>query len=321
MRSSSQWVRERGLYALAVWCIWQLRSIEPDEATLEKLGFGSAEAMRIQLENWDVPPWVTQGKPAAEKPEARKPAAPEQRARQGGGEAEELPPASGAIELFRSAIGRLKSDLWYVEHLEEALQDNRFVQTFYYPKEGGMHANVYLRKDLSPERWQELCAEQGQDPATTDTLYVPLDRTFVAEASPFPAQQLVRLIAVYLLCAARTWHDVEVLLERLHRSSREPDVDQIRRYLTGETPSRRRDDALRPIAWRLAKLVRGGEVKQGRDPRPLDPFDHAVARRIRDLKERGVSEEDVSSVIKEDYELAEDEIVRLEKLFPPRPPE
>jgi hypothetical protein len=79
----------------------------------------------------------------------------------------------------------------------------------------------------------------------------------VAGASPLSAMQLVRLITVYLLCAARTWHDVEVLLERLHSTSREPNVEHIKGHLASETRRRNRDDALLPITRRLAKLVTG----------------------------------------------------------------
>jgi hypothetical protein len=83
-----------------------------------------------------------------------------------------------------------------------------------------------------------------------------VNKRFVVGASPLPAMQLVRLIKVYLLCAARTWHDVEVLLGRLHPASREPNLEQIKKHLTGETPRRNRDDALLPITRRLAKRLR-----------------------------------------------------------------
>jgi hypothetical protein len=291
--------------------------IESEDEVARRADFGSAAAMHHQLRLWGLagllPPEDEEQVPTAKMPEARD----EPKARGGGGEAEELPAAAGAIELFQAAIGRLKSDLAYVTYLEEALQDRRFVQTLYYPKEAGMHPDVYRREMLSHERWEELCAEQGQDPLSTDTLYVPVDRRFLAGASPFPAMQLVRLITVYLLCVARTWHDVEVLLERLHPASREPDVEKIKRYLTGETPRRDRDDALLPITKHLARLVRGGVVPPGRNPGRLDSADHTVARHIRDLKEQGVPEEDIRRVLREEHKVPEDEISRLSKIFPP----
>jgi hypothetical protein len=242
------------------------------------------------------------------------------KARRGGGEAEELPPAADAIDLFQAAIDCLKDDLAYITHLEEELQDGRFLPTLYYPKEAEMHPDVYVRELVSPERWEELCAEQGEDPDSTDTLYVHMDRRFVGKASPWPDMHLVRLIGAYLLCA-RSWNEIELLLERLHRRSREPDIEKIKRHLTGETPRRDRDDALLPITRRLAKLVRGGEVKRGLDPGPLDSVDHTVARHIRHLREQGVPEEDIRSVMREEHKVPEDEISRLSTIFPPHHPE
>jgi hypothetical protein len=38
------------LKALAFWCFYALEDEEPDDSVLEKLGFGSVDAMRIQSE-------------------------------------------------------------------------------------------------------------------------------------------------------------------------------------------------------------------------------------------------------------------------------
>ena len=59
MGSVAKHDRERALKALSSWCILQLKGAEPKEEVLEELGFGSAEAMKKQLENWDIPGWVT----------------------------------------------------------------------------------------------------------------------------------------------------------------------------------------------------------------------------------------------------------------------
>ena len=298
-------------------CRLRALSGDSEDEIASEVGFGSAAAMHHQLRMWGLAGLL----PVEKEEQARKAkasqAGDERKARRGGGDAEELPPAADAIELFQAAIGRLKSDLAHITYLEEVLQDGRFAQTLYYPEEAEMHPDVYVRESVSPERWEELCAEQGEDPTATYTLHVHRNRRFVAEASPFPAMQLVRLIAAYLVCA-RSWREVELLLERLHPRSGEPDVEKIKRHLTGETPWRDRDDALLPITKRLAKLVRGGEVKRGLDPGRLDSVDHTVARHIRDLRQQGVPEQEIRRVLREEHEVPEDEISRLSKIFAPR---
>jgi len=85
----------------------------PEDKVAERVGFGSPEAMRIQLKNWELPDWVVgDGPPEDEKRKARTP-----------GEIEELPPAMMAQELFRGDLERLKRYLeklpllWeYLEH-------------------------------------------------------------------------------------------------------------------------------------------------------------------------------------------------------------
>jgi hypothetical protein len=176
--------RERALEALAVWCLLQLKGLEPDQDHLDKLGFGSVEAMRIQLGNWGLPDWVTDNERVAERPKAPKSPPPERKARQGGGEVEELPAA--ASDLFSGAIDRLKTDLYYTKHLNEVLQDGRFVTTFVFPKEAGYIPEIYHREEVSPERWEELCAEHDKDPASTKVLTAPVENRTVGPVECTP---------------------------------------------------------------------------------------------------------------------------------------
>ena len=91
--------RQRMLKALAFWCFYALEDEEPDDSVLEKLGFGSVEAMRIQLGNWEVPDWATEKTPTVKDAKALTHAPGEKKAR-GSGEITDLPPAANAMSIF-----------------------------------------------------------------------------------------------------------------------------------------------------------------------------------------------------------------------------
>jgi hypothetical protein len=97
MGSLSKQDRNRALDVLAVWCILQSRGLEPDQDNLEKLGFGSVEAIRTQLGIWGVPDWVTQESSAENG----------RKARSGTGQSQELPSPAGAIPFFKQALQML----------------------------------------------------------------------------------------------------------------------------------------------------------------------------------------------------------------------
>jgi len=291
-------------------CYLRGQRIQTEAEIAWKADFGSAEAMHHQLKAWGfmglVPPERDEQTPKAKVPAADN----ERKARQGGGEAEELPAAADAKDIFEVAIERLKTDLHYTNHLNEVLQDGRFEATFFHPKEEEMLPDVYLREEVSPERWEELCAEHGEDPVSTDALFVPVDRRYVGGASPWPSMHLVRLIAAYLVCA-RTWHDVDLLLERLHPKSREPNRAQLNKYLTG-------NDGLLPIIKRLASVVRGKTIKRSLNAEPMDLAEHTVGDFMRRRREQGIPEEEIMREAREELKVPEDEISRLEKIFSPR---
>ena len=75
-----------------------------EEEIAHKLKFGSAEAMHIQLKNWDLPDWLAASGPANAEPSAAKPG---RRARNARGEAVELPPAHEARMSFHEALKKL----------------------------------------------------------------------------------------------------------------------------------------------------------------------------------------------------------------------
>jgi hypothetical protein len=274
-----------------------------------RAGFGTPEAMYVQLKNWGLSGLLPGGAETTE-------ASSERKARQGGGEAEDLPAVASALDQLRLAVDTLISDLGYVEDHREVLQDGRFVAS------GDAPPDVYVR-DLaaSPEQWAAICAEHGRDPAITRTFTVRTGRTMARGASPFPNHRVVRLIAAALL-VAETEQDVEALLGQLHPRPEKADRARLRRYLTGEAYSQKkgrhhRDDALVPIAKRLASLVRGAEPKRGLKPGRLSPLEHAAALELRDAMERGVPEEEITARVEEAYGLDEAEISRLRRIFPP----
>lgn len=228
-----------------------------------------------------------------------------------GGEVEELPAAANASTLFEYAIDRLKADLNYATHLRETLQDGRFEAEYVYPKEeGGRFPKIYIREQVSPERWEELCTEQGKDPASTDTLYVSEEDRLLGGTSPWPAMPLVRLVTAYLLYA-RSSHEVEMLVERLHPKSREPNVEQINKYLTG------RADGLLPITKKLATVIRGKTIKRGQNAVGDGLSKHRAGDFMRRARQQGIAEEEIMRVMHEDFQLSESEITRLEGLFSP----
>jgi hypothetical protein len=285
------------------------RRLSEDEIA-EKAGFGSAYAMHQQLKVWGLTglllPEKDEEAPMLKVREADR----ERKARQGGGEAEDLPPAADASDLFRIAIERLKTDLHYTNHLNEVLRDGRFEATFNIQEEL-MLASEYVRDEVSPEIWEELCAEHGKDPASTDLLTVTRETRHVGGVYPWPTMHLVRLIAAYLI-SARSWRDVEVLLERLHPKSRKPNREQINKYLTG-------NEGLLPTMKKLAQVVRGKTVKRGLNVEGEDLFHHVAGDFIRRAREQGMSEEEITRVLREEYKLPEDEISRLQNIFSPRP--
>jgi hypothetical protein len=298
-------------------CVLRSEGDRSEGDIAKKAGFGSVEAMHRQLEIWGLaglllPKEEEEAPPRPRAPEAQR----KRKARRGGGESEELPLLADATDLFRWALHTLEDDLAYTRHHREELQDERFVATVFYPNEEELYPDVYRRELVSPERWKEICEKHGKDPESTEVIYVYVDRLWLRGASPFPTQPVVRLIAAYLLCAS-TWPQVEHLLEKLRPKPSEANRDQVKRLLTGDTKRRRRDDALLPIAKRIARLVRGGIVKRGLNVGRLTPFEHSAAAFWRDERARGVSDEEIRRVLIEDYGVDEDEISRLSEIFPP----
>jgi hypothetical protein len=275
--------------------------------------------MHHQLQLWGLAGLL----PLEDEEQARKGGAPHkggERKGRGGGkggreDAERLPDAVGAKDMFEYAIARLKSDLHYIQHLEEVLKGPIFEARHVYSKETDPHPLVYRRNqvpdELSAERWEALCAEQGKDPACTDTLYVSRDGSrYLAGTSPWPTMPLVRLIAAYCICAKNTV-EIEELLVRLHPNSREPDKDEVYKYIDGT-------EGVLPRIKKLAQVVRGKPITRGLNAVGEDLVHHTAGDFIRGASERGIPDEEITRTLREDYELPEEEIARLKSVFAPR---
>jgi hypothetical protein len=261
MGSLSKQDRERALQAFVVWCLPQLQGVELNDGTLEKLGFGSVDAMRTQLKNWGAPDWIAQEEQEDDTRQARG----------GEGATQELPAVSRAAqEDFREVIGELSSAVNGLPYVTQWLKDGRFTSLIHYTKESGMAHDVYIRgqfRDPGGEvglRWKRVCEEHGQDPAVEE-FKVPVDRPQYGGADWYPHDVLTELIAAYALSG----RSVEHLLEELHPYAEISDRD---------AAEQKRDELLHK-ARQLAALVRGNRsaVKRGRKAESVTPEEQIFA--------------------------------------------
>jgi hypothetical protein len=165
MESLSEPDRNKALKATVFLCIRELQGIEPEEQGAQELGFGSVEAVRIQLNNWGIPDWITRDRRVVEKPKRPKPA-PRKRQARGSGPAVELPPAGNVASLFREQLEVLVRAAEELKHRKEKLQGGRFVQSSMYADPILLH-----RKDWSDEEWRELSERYNLD-AGAESLFI-----------------------------------------------------------------------------------------------------------------------------------------------------
>ena len=121
---------------------------------------------------------------------------------------------------------------------------------------------------------------------------------------------LVRLIAAYCICAKNTV-EIDELLVRLHPNSREPDKDEVYKYIDGT-------ECVLPRIKKLAQVVRGKPITRGLNAVGEDLVHHTAGDFIRGASERGIPDEEITRTLREDYELPEEEIARLKSVFAPR---
>ena len=283
MDSVARQNRDRALRAVALWCWSQAQGIELGQDTLGQLGFGSVKALQTQLDNWEVPSWITQ---EVEKPKPPKPE-PTKREARSSGPAKKLPSASRAAPLFREKLEMLMRATEELGHRQEKRQAGRFFQN------SVRAAPVFPRDVMSDEQWEYARETLGLDPEAKDYMYFGGATWSLGGGSAAPGAPLPALIGTYLLAGG----DLEPLVEALHDDPASADWQKMRKYTEGR---KRSDglDGLQVLAQQLATLARGSEAGKGRTPAELSSAEYNLASRISELREQGWADEDIYRKLK-----------------------
>ncbi len=233
--------------------------------------------MYRQLKDWGWPDWAVYE-------ELPSPAQPKRQPRQSG-PTKDLPPASGATELFQEAIDVLTRAVENLPHITEVSQGGRFVGSYVYKD-----AVYFPQESFSDEEWRKLCELYDYDPEVKGFLATNAVTRNPAGAAPAPPQPLVMLIAAYVLAD----RPLGPLLEALHPNPSEADIESIDRVLYARKRKGGDDrDGLLRTAQQLATLVRGGKMGKGAPPSDLPAREHNAACHITWLRDQGYSNEDI----------------------------
>lgn len=272
MDSLSSPHRREALLKIGQLCVCRREGLSEEE-TSEKLGFGSVEAMHLQLPQWGLPSWIV-GEDTTQS------AAPQRRPR-GDGVPRDLPPAVAAIPLFEEAIGALQQAADNLGRTRDIYKDRRFISTSVYND-----PTYFSRSVFSEEEWRRVCELFGHDPDSDG--FLDTDNTFwhPTGGSPYPPRPLVTLIAAYALSDGR----MRELLRALHPAPAEADVESIDRLLHG-TKREHGSDGLLRVAEQIAALVRGGQGKPGAPPPELSAREHNAACLITHRRRQGWADE------------------------------
>ncbi len=256
--------RKEAFKKLALFCShlhWN-PNLSGDELAQAAL-FPNGEAMRISLENWGLsallPPQKEKGPKVAHKPKDKAQRTPQP----GTGEGKELPSILNAEDQIRDAINTFFTYLESMTYRQEVLQGKRIVGVDEIPKEAEMFPLFRVREDYPADEWEKICAEHGKNPDSTDVFCEYTDVTFARGASYFPDWPVVCLITAVLMNAGESFRsgypsEVERLLEKLHLDPAKAPRKQIQQLLLGRSD---KGDGLYPIARKLARAIRCGEVK------------------------------------------------------------
>jgi len=267
-----------------------------EDQIAEKLGFGSAEAMYLQLRNWGIPDWLVYGKPSGQVRETST-GKRKRRARRAG-EAIELPPAAGAAGLLKTALEELLKEIDELPHLNEVLQGERFVgmaseehrYTYYFNRK---------QKGLSESEWNWLCRELGEDPSQEEFEYRTETALTALGASQAPAEPLTTLIGVYALTGGSTEPDrIQSLVDKLHPDPQSMDERRLQQAI----------QELKAKAKDVAKMVRGGVIRRGPTTEEVSPRYQEAASWVSVLRKRGEAESTIEQYLIEEEGLSKDEV-------------
>ena len=287
-------------------CMRRLQGIDPEEQAAQKLGFGSVEAMRIQLRNWGAPGWITHGEQAAEKPKVPKPTSPRRQARSSG-PAKELPPANNAAPLFREKLEMLLRETEELKHRKEKLQGGRFIQSSVYTD-----PILVSREDLSAERRQYFNELYDLDPDAERFMHFGGATFSLGGGTPAPQAPLPALIAAYLLAGG----EVGPLVEALHDDPPSAEWPKIEKRIEGRKGADNLD-GLKALAEQLARAIRGGTLGPGSPGADLSPDEINLAGRITERRAAKVPDQEIYEELRHlprSGELSRDEFRRLADL-------
>jgi hypothetical protein len=219
---------------------------------------------------------------------------PERKARQGEGEAKELPAAGDAAELFRKAVDTIVDGLARLGERKEYLQDGRFV--------------VYERWHNPNLAVEQTAYDESKGSGGAGFYFGPMQkRTRFLGAESHPPELLTTLIGVYALMS----EPLRPLVEALHPEPHKADLGKIERYAYGVGL----DKGLRLRAAQIATEVRGGNVRQGRRFEEASAREHVAAFWIEFYYERGFPYAEIRrKLLAYGYDLSEEEIGRIRNL-------
>jgi hypothetical protein len=286
-----------------------------EDSVAERAGYRGVGHMRQELEGWDFPRWFIEGD-APPKPRNHsaqsKPAKPKRHAR-GSGPVIEIPPASNATPLFREkleALARANEDL---RHRKEKLQGGLFHQSAVYTDPVPIPREVFTE-----EQWELLVETHNLDPAATVFLDTDAKTWSLGGGTPAPQVPLPALIAAYILTAG----DLRPLLATLYPGEPSAQIfEQIRECIEGKKNTNGATrDGLKVVAEQLARLVRGGPVRPGRNSAEVSRFEVNLACRITDDRKAGMPDQAIFDKLRSnppfalEDELTWDEFRRLRDL-------
>jgi hypothetical protein len=299
--------REDAYWQISTVCYLRGQGWE-DEDIVNKARFESVEDMYFRLKRWGLTGLL----PPERQEELPKPTAfgaePKQRPR-GSGPSEEVPDASGAVDLFDEMLDELRGTVRLVEDLSLGYQGKRFAGMYTF--EGDW---TFPRSSYSVQRWQELCRQHGQNPNVKSFSISGVTSNHPTEAGPYPPRELVMLIAAYALAD----RPMEPLLKVLYPEHSKADIEEINKLLYETKFAGRSQNGLLRTAQQFAAAVYGRKVGRGSPPeQPAreSAREHLLACHITERREAGLTDEEIrQEILDSGRELSNENFARLAKL-------
>ncbi len=299
--------REDAYWQISTVCYLRGQAWE-DEDIVNEARFDSVEDMYFRLKRWGLTGLL----PPERQEELPKPTAfgaePKQRPR-GSGPSEEVPDASGAVDLFDEMLDGLRGTVRLVEDLSLGYQGKRFAGMYTF--EGDW---TFPRSSYSVQRWQELCRQHGQNPNVDSFSISGVTSNHPTEAGPYPPHELVMLIAAYALAG----QPIPPLLKVLYPEHSEADIEEINKLLYETKFAGGSQNGLLRTAQQFAAAVYGRKVGRGapsEQPPEQSAGEHLLACHITKRREAGLTDEEIrQEILDSGRELSNEDFARLAKL-------